>query len=139
MGDVISVKVKTFRDLIVWQRGMDLTRAIYRGTEKMPRTEVFGLTSQMRRAASSIPLNIAEGFGKYTRPEVIHGLRTATGSLLELMTSYEIATSLGMIKEDRRVVELLAEEDRLLQSLVSKLSAKERLEKSGATRSKRSR
>lgn len=118
------MKVRTFRDLLVWQRGMELARLTCAATEKMPKAEVFGLTSQMRRAASSIPMNIAEGFGKHSRPEFVRGLRIATGSLLELMTAYELATSLNHIPTSPRMLDLLAEEDRLLSSLIRKLEAK---------------
>ena len=117
-------KIRTFRDLIAWQRGMDLARAIYLATKSMPRSEIFGLTSQMRRAASSIPLNIAEGFGKHTRPAFINGLRTAMGSLCEVMTAYELAASMGMIKSSIQVGELLREEDRILQALIMSLEAR---------------
>jgi four helix bundle protein len=122
------MSIRTFRDLIVWQRGMDLARAIYGATEKMPKAEFFGLTSQMRRAASSIPMNIAEGYGKHTRREFIRGLRTSVGSLFELMTAFEIATSLKLMPANNAVLELLAEEDRILGSLVLKLVAKEERE-----------
>ncbi len=123
------MKIKTFRDLIVWQRSMDLAREIYRETERMPRTEMFGLTSQMRRAATSVPMNIAEGFGRHTRPEFLHGLRIAMGSLLELMTAYELATSMGQIKPSDRVLELLAETDRVLQALIRSLETKSQKER----------
>lgn len=116
--------IRTFRDLIVWQRGMDLARTIYRATDSIPRREMFGLASQMRRAATSVPMNIAEGFGRHTRPEYLRGLRIAMGSLCELMTAYEIATSLQLIPLDTQLPELLAEEDRLLQSLIMKLERK---------------
>ena len=123
------MKIKIFRDLIVWQRSMDLAREIYRETELMPRTEMFGLTSQMRRAATSVPMNIAEGFGRHTRPEFLHGLRIAMGSLLELMTAYELATSMGQIKPSDRVLELLAETDRVLQALIRSLETKSQKER----------
>lgn len=122
-------EIRTFRDLIVWQRGMDLARAVYRATRAMPRDERFAMTSQMRRAASSVPMNIAEGCGKHTRPEFLKGLRTAKGSLWELMTAYELATSMEMIRVENRILELLDEEDRLLQSLIMKLEEKTAAEK----------
>jgi four helix bundle protein len=118
--------VRTFRDLVVWQRGMDLARSIYRATAWMPAKELYGLTSQMRRAASSIPMNVAEGYGKHTRPELVKGLRTAMGSLCELMTAYELATTMEMIERDGSVVDLLREEDRLLQALIMSLERKTR-------------
>lgn len=123
------MKIKTFRDLIVWQRSMDLARALYRETEQMPSSEMFGLTSQMRRAATSVPMNIAEGLGRHTRPEFLHGLRIAMGSLLELMTAYELATSMGQIKPSERVLELLAETDRVLNALIRSLKTKSQKER----------
>ncbi len=116
--------IKTFRDLLVWQRGMDLARLTYKQTERMPRAELFGLTSQMRRAATSIPMNIAEGMGKHSTAEFIRGLRIATGSLHELMTAYELVTSMGMIDASPMALDAMAEEDRLLGSLIAKLEAK---------------
>jgi four helix bundle protein len=116
--------IKTFRDLVAWQRGMELTRATYRITQGMPRTELFGLTSQMRRAAASIPMNIAEGFGQHTRPELLHGLRLATGSLFELSTAYELATSLSMIQVEQPLLDLIAEEDRIISALIRSLEEK---------------
>ena len=119
------MQIKTFRDMLVWQRGMDLARSLYRETERMPRAEMFGLTSQMRRAAASIPMNMAEGMGKHSTPELIRGLRIATGSLHELMTAYELTTSMGLIQAERALLEVMAEEDRLLGSLIRKLDAKQ--------------
>lgn len=116
--------IKTFKDLVVWQKAMDLARLVYRETRNMPKEELFSLTSQMRRASYSVPLNIAEGFGKYTRPEFLKGLRTAMGSLFELMTAYELATSLDMIPQTDKMLNLLAEEDRVLQALIRSLEAK---------------
>ncbi|MBL8759124.1 MAG: four helix bundle protein [Phycisphaerae bacterium] len=112
--------------MLVWQKGMQIAVAIITATRQMPRSELFGLTSQMRRAASSIPMNIAEGFGQHTRPKFIHGLRTAMGSLCELMTAYEIAIKAGYLRENADLLEALAEEDRMLQSLIRELDAKER-------------
>lgn len=119
------MKVRTFRDLLVWQRGMELARRIYKETERMPKSEMFGLTSQMRRAACSIPMNVAEGFGQWTRPKLVFGLRLATGSLMELMTAYELAVSLGMIKETAETLSLMAEEDRMIQAMIRKLPTRE--------------
>jgi len=116
--------VKTFRDLIVWQRGMEVARAVHRACQRMPHEELFGLTSQVRRAAYSIPMNIAEGFGKYSRPELIRGLGIAKGSLFELMTAYELAISMEMIEKDQATMDLFEEEDRLLSAFIRKLQAK---------------
>jgi four helix bundle protein len=131
------VKVRTYRDLLIWQRGMDLTRTVYQGTGKMPREEIFGLTSQMRRASSSIPMNIAEGYGKHTRPEYLRGLRLAMGSLCELSTAYEIATSLNLIKASQEVLDAIAEEDRMIQSVIIKLETKTEQEAAAKQRTPR--
>jgi four helix bundle protein len=116
-------KIASYRDLIVWQKGKELGKRIYRATEKMPRREMFGLTAQMRRAAVSIPSNIAEGYNRKTRPEYIRGLRISSGSQAELSTQWEIATELGMIKDDLAIVGLLTEIDRMLFALIAKLEA----------------
>jgi four helix bundle protein len=115
------MKIRTFRDLIVWNKGMDLARLVYKLTRAMPAEERFALTSQMRRAASSIPMNIAEGFGQRTRPQFLKGLRLANGSLLELMTACELAISMGLMPESEQLRELLAEQDRILSSLIRTL------------------
>lgn len=119
-----KVKINTFRDMLVWQKGMELVTEVYQETARMPKNELLALTSQMRRAACSIPMNIAEGYGQHTRAELLHGLRLATGSLMELMTAYEIATNLKMIAPSDRLLELMAEEDRMVSSLIRKLLAK---------------
>jgi four helix bundle protein len=80
------MNVKTFRDLVAWQKGMELAKAVYQETKKMPETERFGLTNQMRRSAVSIASNIAEGFGRQSRPDLLKFLRVARGSLNELAT-----------------------------------------------------
>ena len=86
---------QSFRDLIVWQRAMQLTVAIYRLTQKFPREEVYGLTSQMRRSAVSIPSNIEEGQGRMSVGEFRQFLSIARGSNCELLTQLEIARTLA--------------------------------------------
>jgi four helix bundle protein len=87
--------VQSFRDLLVWQRSMQLTTAVYRLTQGFPRNEVYGLTSQIRRSAVSIPSNIAEGQGRLGTGEFRQFLGVARGSNCELQTQLEIAQSLG--------------------------------------------
>jgi len=88
------------KDLDVWKKSMDLVETIYRLTLKFPDAEKFGLTSQMRRAAVSIPSNIAEGSARKGDKELIHFLHIALGSLSELETQYLIAIKLEFIKND---------------------------------------
>jgi four helix bundle protein len=83
--------IKTFRDLIVWQKSMVVVTDVYRITGRFPREEMFGLTSQMRRCAVSIPSNIAEGYGRQATGDYICFLQIALGSLYELQTQLEIA------------------------------------------------
>jgi four helix bundle protein len=120
--------VKTFRDLIAWQKAMALTRHTYRATVGMPDGERFGLTNQKRRAAVSIPSNIAEGHARQTRPEYLRFLRMARGSLAELMTQYELATDLRFIESSAEMIDQLAETDRVLQGLIRSLEAKRPIE-----------
>jgi four helix bundle protein len=90
--------IQSFRDLSVWQKSMELTERVYTITEQFPRSERFGLTSQMRRAAASIPSNIAEGkaIGGLSYPR---HLRIAHGSEAELQTQIEVARRLGFLDE----------------------------------------
>jgi four helix bundle protein len=86
----------SFRDLIVWQRAMQLTIAIYQLTREFPREEIYGLTSQIRRAAVSVPSNIAEGHGRLNKGEYRQFLGIARGSNFELQTQIEIARAIGI-------------------------------------------
>lgn len=86
--------ISSYRDLRVWQAAMELVEQVYYLTRKFPKEELFGLTSQMRRAAVSIPSNIAEGHTREHRKEYLHHLSIVQGSLAELETHLEIATRL---------------------------------------------
>ncbi len=89
-----KMAAQSFRDLVVWQRAMQLTVAIYRLTKDFPRDELYGLTSQTRRSAVSIPSNIAEGQGRLSVGEFKQFLGIARGSNFEVQTQLEIARSL---------------------------------------------
>ena len=88
--------VQSFRDLTVWQRSMQMTVAVYRLSQKFPREELYGLTSQLRRCSVSVPSNIAEGQGRSSTGEFKHFLGIARGSNFELQTQLELAKALGM-------------------------------------------
>lgn len=90
----------TYEDLRVWRRAMDLVLSVYRCTSSFPKQEVYGLTSQMRRSAVSVPSNIAEGKGRYSRKELLQFLFHARGSLLELRTQITIAREIGFLGHD---------------------------------------
>ena len=90
--------VRSYRDLKVWQQGMDLAEACYRTTREFPKDELYGMTSQVRRAAASIPANIAEGRGRETRGEFIQFPRVAQGSLKELETHLLLTERIGLMQ-----------------------------------------
>ncbi len=115
--------VSSYKDLLVWQRAVELALAIYRCTAEFPVEERFGLTSQIRRAGVSIPSNIAEGYGRGTRKDYKQFLSIARGSTLEVQTQLLIATELGFgSSELREEVGALAEQvSKMLYSLISKL------------------
>lgn len=92
--------INDYRDLEVWQRGRTLTKAIYLLTRKFPKEELYGMTSQMRRAATSIPSNVAEGWGRHYPAEFIQFLRTANGSRTELETHLTICSDVGLCSEE---------------------------------------
>lgn len=118
-------QIKSFRDLIAWQKAMDLADTVYAVTEQFPPRERFGLAHQMRKAAVSIPSNIAEGH-RHRRPSYAHFLTIALGSHGELDTQCELATRRNFIAEDdrRRLCDLLGEVGRLTHGLLRSLEAR---------------
>ena len=90
----------TYRDLLVWRKSKKLAVDVYRATERFPKSELFGLTSQVRRAAVSIASNIAEGQGRGSKPEFVKFLCVSRGSLLELETQLEIIAELKLGEAD---------------------------------------
>ena len=115
--------VQSFRDLLVWQRSMQLTVAIYLLTQNFPREEVYGLTRQIRRSAVSIPSNIAEGQGRLNTGEFRQFLGIARGSNCELQTQLEIARALkfGDIKQIDEAEGLSHEVGKMLFALLESL------------------
>ncbi len=115
--------VTSYKDLKVWQRGIELSLAIYRLTAGFPVEERFGLVSQLRRAAVSIPSNIAEGYGRGTRKDYKQFLSIARGSTLEVQTQLLIARELGYgTASNLLTAENFAEEvSKMLYSLIRKL------------------
>lgn len=91
------MKVNSYRDLKVWQVGMEIAAMVYRLTEKFPKQEAYGLTSQVQRAAVSIPSNIAEGHARDSTKEYLCALSIARGSLAELETQLLLSESLGYL------------------------------------------
>jgi four helix bundle protein len=114
---------RNYTDLIAWQKAMIRAESVYKTTNTMPREELYGLTSQMRRAAVSIPSNIAEGEGRRTSGQFLHMLSISNGSLRELKTQVVLASRLGFITDEgsRTVIEQCAEVGRLLNGLMKSL------------------
>ena len=114
---------RSYRELLVWQKAKTLAVHAYRFSERFPRTETYGLTSQIRRAAVSVASNIAEGQGRLTRGEFVHFLGQARGSLLELDTQLEIALDLKYLDAEQQqkvaleVYQVLGLLNRLIESL----------------------
>jgi four helix bundle protein len=118
--------IKDYRELIVWQKAMDLVETIYRATGMFPREEIYGLTSQIRRAAVSIPSNIAEGNGRNTTRDYVHFLGIAYGSVKEVETQALIAERLRYItsSDSEELVKTTTEIARLLSGLINSLNRK---------------
>ena len=93
--------ISNFRDLRVWQSGMDLVEHVYRLTQDFPPVEIYGLTNQLRRCAVSIPSNIAEGHTRESGKDYLYYLSIAQGSLAELQTQLEIASRLGYLSDEQ--------------------------------------
>jgi four helix bundle protein len=117
------MKTRYFRDLLVWQRSMKLARNIYSATQDFPKREMFGLTSQLCRAAVSIPSNIAEGHGRLSDRSFAVFLSQARGSLYELETQLELAENVGYISRSdlSRLLAESAEIGRMLNGLIRTL------------------
>ena len=121
--DVLEQKIRNFRDLDVWRLGKEIVIDVYKITGKYPREELYGLISQMRRSAVSIPSNIAEGFSRFHNQEYKQFLFIALGSCAELETQVEIAYDLEYINEVQRVelLEKIDHETRMIRNLIKKL------------------
>ncbi len=109
-----------YRNLIVWQKAMLLSKAVYKLIDQLPATEKYALSDQVRRAVVSVPSNIAEGCGRASNRDYAHFLAIARGSLYETMTQLELAQTLGFIDTIKDVEELASEISRMLTSLMKK-------------------
>ncbi|TRC92822.1 four helix bundle protein [Mesorhizobium sp. WSM4305] len=117
-------KINSYKDLIVWQQAMDLAVATYSLTKTWPKEEMYGLTSQIRRSATSIPANIAEGYGRDNRGSYQQFLGIAQGSRKEFETHLQIAERIGLATHDQAHQMLLATEGlgKMLRQLIIKLA-----------------
>ena len=116
-------EIRTFRDLMVWQKSMALLTRLYRQTNRFPADEKYGLVSQMRRSAVSIPSNIAEGYGRRATGDYLRFLQIAIGSVYELQTQLEISRNLKFMNDKNYTAlnEGLCEVERMLSSLTGKI------------------
>ena len=120
------VKIQSFKDLAIWQRSMCLIEEVYKITKNFPKEELYGLTSQLRRAVVSIPSNIAEGFARFHNNEYKQFLYISLGSCAEVSTQITIASRLGYIANNK--VDILLDEieqiSKMTMGLVKKLNSK---------------
>ena len=118
--------IKSYRDLEVWQKAMRLAEICYRSTEEFPKREIYGLASQLRRAAVSIPSNIAEGNSRSTRQAYLNHLSIALGSQSEVETQVELASRLSLMKEEasQEILMLAGQVGRMLHALIASLERK---------------
>jgi len=113
------VKTKSFKDLVVWQKGYKLVLEIYKITRDFPKFERYGLSQQMRKAAVSIPSNIAEGYGRIHKAEYKQFLSIAYGALSELETQYLLSIDLKYISKSEIVEKLLKEVGSMLYRMLN--------------------
>lgn len=118
--------ILSYRDLQVWQQAMKLAKTCYEVTPRFPREELFALTSQIRRAAASVPANVAEGNGRETRGDYIHSLRIAQGSLKELETHLLLSHQIGIARRDsiQPVLDQCETVGKMLRGLIRSLQQK---------------
>ena len=114
--------IKTYRDLLVWQKSMALVTEVYALMKSLPQDEIYGLSSQIKRSAVSIPSNIAEGYGRGSKNDYTRYLRIARGSLYELQTQLEICINLNFL--DVNLVAGMIEKSREIERMLSSLIAK---------------
>ena len=112
------MKTKSFKDLIVWQKAYKLVLEIYKITKVFPKSETYGLIQQMRRAAISIPSNIAEGYGRKHKAEYQQFLSIAYASLLELETQYLLSLDLNYINKNEIIENLIKEVGSMLYRMI---------------------
>ena len=123
-----STKLKSYKELVVWQKAVELVAEVYAATAQFPREEIFGLTSQLRRSAVSVPSNIAEGQGRATKGEFVQFLANARGSICELETQILIARKLGCLSPEggQILASRTTEVARILNGLLTSLGGPRR-------------
>lgn len=117
-------KIRSYKDLLIWQKGIELTEMVYSITKSFPIEEIYSLTNQIKRASVSIPSNIAEGFGRNSTKSYMNFLKISRGSLYELETQLIIAEKQNFISDSlllQNINDLIAEEGKMINSYINKL------------------
>ena len=117
-------EINSYKDLLVWQKSVKLVTSVYNLVKEFPEHEKFGLSQQMRRSAVSIPSNIAEGWGRFSRKNYMQFLRIARGSLFELETQIILAVNLEYINKDNTLEVEIIEISKMLNALIRRLEEK---------------
>ena len=120
--------MKNYRELIVWQKAMDLTEEVYKIVRLLPKEELYGLTAQIKRASVSVPSNIAEGYSRNTTKEYVRFLYIARGSLSEIETQLLLCIRLKFLSNEQisSALSLIPEIGKMLNAIISKLNPKRR-------------
>ncbi len=118
--------INSYKDLLIWQKGIEIVKEIYLLCKDLPNDEIYGLQSQMKRASISIPSNIAEGYGRNSTNSYIQFIKIARGSLLELETQIIITKELNLISDNQydKIINLITEESKMLNAFINSLSNK---------------
>ena len=120
-------EIKSFKDLLIWQKGIEIVVLVYKIIADFPENEIYALSSQIKRSAVSIPSNIAEGYGRQSSQSYKNFIKIARGSLYELETQLIIAEKLKFFKSDNLITEimlLITEENKMINSFLNKLESK---------------
>ena len=117
------MRMRSYEDLLVWQKSMLLAKKVYLVQRRLPKTELYGIGDQIRRAVVSVPSNIAEGFGRGSDAEFNRFLLIARGSLFEVKTQLQLANELGLLQLEPELIQLIDEVGKLISGLSRTLTA----------------
>ena len=118
--------IQSYKDLLIWQRGIDIVALVYQLISDFPKDEIYALSSQIKRSAVSIPSNIAEGYGRQSTQSYIQFVKIARGSLCELETQLLVAEKLGFVKLESLysdIIKQITEESKMINSFLNKLES----------------
>lgn len=118
--------IQSYKDLLIWQRGIDIVALVYQLISDFPKDEIYALSSQIKRGAVSIPSNIAEGYGRQSTQSYIQFVKIARGSLCELETQLLVAEKLGFVKSESLysdIMKQITEESKMINSFLNKLES----------------